>query len=91
MARIPVREADAIRREMQVELKKQLAIMVSSAFALVAALFWNDAIKAFITSPSGLNIPTEGSWVAMMVAAVIVTIVAVLATITVSKMLGAKK
>ncbi|MBI1972271.1 MAG: hypothetical protein HYS53_03130 [Candidatus Aenigmarchaeota archaeon] len=54
---------------------------MTTAFSLTAALFWNDAIKAMITS----YIPKEGGWPYLMVAAVIVTIIAVTFTWMVSK------
>ena len=40
------------------EAKKQMLTFVTTAFSLTAALFWNDAIKAMITS----YIPKEGGW-----------------------------
>lgn len=66
------------------EVKKQIATMVTTAFGLVAALFWNDAIKTFIVSWVG----TENTWPVMMVSAVIVTIIAVVAVYLISKYLG---
>lgn len=69
------------------EVKKQVAAMVTTAFGLVAALFWNDAIKALITEYVG-----QGSaWPAMMLSAVIVTIIAVIAVFLISKYLGDKE
>lgn len=63
------------------EFKERLVVLVTSAFGLVAALFWNDAIKAFIQS----YIPTGNSWPYMMVSAVIVTIIAVIAIVMISR------
>lgn len=63
------------------EAKKQMLTFMTTAFSLTAALFWNDAIKAMITS----YIPKEGGWPYLMVAAVIVTIIAVTFTWMVSK------
>ena len=68
------------------EVKKQVAVLVTTAFGLVAALFWNDAIKAMINS----YIPAGNAWPYMMVSAVVVTIVAVLAIIMIAKMLKTK-
>ncbi len=58
------------------EAKKQMLTFVTTAFSLTAALFWNDAIKAMITN----YIPKEGGWPYLMLAAVIVTIIAVTVT-----------
>jgi len=52
-------------------IKKQMVTVVTAAFAFVAALFWNDAIKSMITS----FIPAQGAWTYMVVAATIVTVV----------------
>ncbi len=67
------------------EVKKQLATFVSTAFALTAAFFWNDAIKAMITS----YIPYQaGNWPYLMWSAVIVTLLAVTVTALIAKTLG---
>jgi len=63
------------------EAKKQMLTFVTTAFSLTAALFWNDAIKAMITS----YIPKEGGWPYLMLAAVAVTVIAVAATWLISK------
>ncbi len=67
------------------EVKKQLATFVTTAFALTAAFFWNDAIKAMITS----YIPYQaGNWPYLMWSAVIVTLIAVVVTVLIAKTLG---
>ncbi len=67
------------------EVKKQLATFVSTAFALTAAFFWNDAIKAMITS----FIPYQaGNWPYLLWSAGIVTLIAVAVTALIAKMLG---
>ncbi|MBI3413310.1 MAG: hypothetical protein HY051_04475 [Candidatus Aenigmarchaeota archaeon] len=63
------------------EARKQMLAFMTTAFSLTAALFWNDAIKAMITS----YIPKDGGWPYMMVAATVVTIIAVAVTWVVSK------
>ncbi len=63
------------------EAKKQMLTFVTTAFSLTAALFWNDAIKAMITS----YIPKEGGWPYLMLAAVFVTVIAVIVTWLISK------
>ncbi len=56
------------------------AALITSAFGLVAALAWNEAIKAvikeFITSGSDV--------VAMLIYAIIVTVIAVIATLLIA-------
>lgn len=63
------------------EVKKQLAMFVSTAFALTAALFWNDAIKGMITSV----IPKEGTWPYLLAAAIVVTLIAVFVTTLIAR------
>jgi membrane protein YdbS with pleckstrin-like domain len=60
-------------RELRSELKKQITTMITAAFGFVAALSWNDAIKATINA----FIPTQNAWPFMVLNAVIVTIIAV--------------
>jgi len=81
--RIPVKRIDM--KTPVSEVKKQLATFVSTAFALTAAFFWNDAIRAMITS----YIPYQaGNWPYLMWSAVIVTLIAVVVTAFIAKVLG---
>ena len=61
----------------KVEVIEKVAALVTAAFGLVAALAWNDAIKAIFKSVFG----EQGTLYAMVVYAVLVTIIAVIATI----------
>jgi hypothetical protein len=68
-------------------IEKVSALMIA-AFGLVAALAWNDAIKALFIGPCGTDgagalcmLSSGGPWVY----AIFVTILAVLATIWISK------
>jgi len=63
------------------EVKKQVTNLVTAAFGFVAALSWNDAIKAMITSFIG----TAQSWPYMLLSAVVVTVIAVIAIVLISK------
>ena len=60
---------------------EKIAALMAAAFGLVAALAWNDAIKAIFVTIFGeqSNIP------AMLIYAVLVTIVAVIAIIYIGK------
>ncbi|MFH0889619.1 MAG: DUF5654 family protein [Candidatus Aenigmatarchaeota archaeon] len=66
--------------------KKQLVTFITTAFSLTAALFWNDAIKAMITQ----YIPKDGTWPYLMVAAIIVTLIAVIVTLLISRTFGSE-
>ena len=70
------------------EVLEKIAALVVAAFGLVAALAWNDAIKALFVGRCGTEgagalctLSSGGPWVY----AVIVTIIAVLVTVWVGK------
>ena len=63
------------------EILDKIAALVTAAFGLVAALAWNDAIKAVFKEIFG----TADAVGAMLVYAVIITIIAVILTLTVAR------
>ncbi|MCF7872026.1 DUF5654 family protein [Candidatus Woesearchaeota archaeon] len=73
---------------MKKEVIEKIAALVTAAFGLVAALAWNDAIKALFVGPCGTEgagtlcaVSSGGPWVY----AIIITIIAVIAAIWVGK------
>ncbi len=78
---------------MKKDIVEKLAALVTAAFGLVAALAWNDAIKALFKGPCtvlGVANPEAGALCSLSsggpwVYAVIVTIIAVAATIWIGK------
>ncbi|MDD3263486.1 MAG: DUF5654 family protein [Candidatus Nanoarchaeia archaeon] len=73
---------------MKSEIIEKISALVTAAFGLVAALAWNDAIKALFVGPCGAEnagalcaLSSGGPWFY----AVFVTILAVLASIWVGK------
>lgn len=73
---------------MKKEVIEKLAALVTAAFGLVAALAWNEAIKALFVGPCGAenagalcSLSSGGPWAY----AIIVTILAVVATIWIGK------
>ncbi|MCX6814173.1 MAG: DUF5654 family protein [Candidatus Aenigmarchaeota archaeon] len=62
----------------------KIAALMTAAFGLVAALAWNDAIKSSIQS---LGLEAYGPWLY----AIIVTIIAVVATIYIGRMAAKAK
>ena len=66
---------------MKGEVTDKIAALVTAAFGLVAALAWNDAIKAIFAAIFG----ERGSIAAMIIYAVLVTVLAVIATIWVGR------
>ena len=78
---------------MKDEVVEKLAALVTAAFGLVAALAWNDAIKALFKGPCevlGIPNPEAGALCSLSSGgpwayAIIVTIIAVAATIWIGK------
>ena len=66
---------------MKSEILDKLAALITAAFGLVAALAWNGAIRAIFEEVFG----TADNITAMLVYAVIVTIIAVLVTIWIAR------
>ena len=66
---------------MKNEIIEKLAALITAAFGLVAALAWNGAIKAIFAE---IFTEAEGL-VQMLVYAVVVTVIAVLATLWIGK------
>ena len=73
---------------MKKDLIEKFAALITAAFGLIAALAWNDAIKALFKGPCGTEgagglcaLSNGGPWVY----AIIVTILAVIATMWISK------
>ena len=66
---------------MKTEILDKIAALVTAAFGLVAALAWNDAIKAIFKEVFG-DQSTIGP---MLLYAIIVTIIAVILTIIVAR------
>lgn len=72
------------------EVKNQvlttIATLITTAFGLIAALAWNDAIKAIITTFVGKGNDITG----LLVYAVLITIIAVIATILIGRAIATK-
>ena len=70
-----------LKKEFRSEFNDRLITFLTTAFGVVAALFWQTAITDTIKS----FIPVSGAWFYEMFVALIVTIIAVLAIFSVSK------
>ncbi len=73
--------------EFKVQLLETFASLITAAFGLVAALAWNDTIKAIIKEVFG----TEDDLIGMFVYAIIVTVIAVIMTLLISRSLSKAK
>ncbi len=72
---------------MKKQVLEKISTLITSAFGLVAALAWNDTIKAFFKEVFGT---ADGVW-SMLVYAVLVTVLAVWVTVSIGKVLNQKE
>ena len=72
---------------MKKEIIEKISSLIIAAFGLVAALAWNGAILAIFEEIFG----TAEGMMPMLVYAVVVTIIAVLATVWVAKIAGKRE
>ncbi|QHN08070.1 DUF5654 family protein [Methanothermobacter sp. THM-2] len=70
--------------EFKLEVLKTMGTLITTAFGLIAALAWNEAIKALITQFFKAGNELTG----LFVYALIVTILAVIATILIARSLA---
>ena len=71
-------------RSFRKELVQQLATLATSAFGLVAALAWNEAIQQFVKDYIEPSIPGSGL-LSRIIYALLITILAVLITYQLSR------
>ena len=72
---------------MKSEIWDKIGALLTAAFGLVAALAWNGAIRAIFERLFG----TADNITAMLVYAIIVTVIAVLVTLRVAKIISKAK
>ena len=69
---------------MKKEIIDKMSALVTAAFGLVAALAWNDAIKAIFKEVFG----TPDKMSAMIAYAIVVTVIAVIMTLWIGRLAG---
>ena len=67
------------------EFKKQFATAITTAFGLVTALTWKDTITMFLGSFDTRFLPAEAPIIAQTYSAVLITLLATLGILAVSK------
>lgn len=72
-------------RKFHIELAKQMLTLATAAFGLVAALAWNTFIQELVGTYVKKYISVGGALISMGIYAIIVTILAVLVTWQLSK------
>jgi hypothetical protein len=70
--------------EVRTKVAGTISTLMTVAFGLIAALAWNDAIKAIIAT----LIPKGNGITGLLIYAILITIIAVVATIVIARALG---
>ena len=70
--------------KVHVQVIKTIATLITTAFALVAGLAWNEAIKAVIAQ----FLKSSDAVIGLLIYAIIVTIIAVVATLFIGRTLA---
>jgi hypothetical protein len=73
-------------QKIHIEIVKQMVTLSTSGFGLVAALAWNSVIQEFVNSYVKKWIPAGGGIISLIIYALIITTLAVLVTIQLSKL-----
>lgn len=81
--KIPLMEKDS---RFHKELIKQLVALSTAGFGLVAALAWNEAVKAFVGHYIDPLLPNGSGVLSRFLYAIIITVFAVLVTYQLSKL-----
>jgi uncharacterized membrane protein YidH (DUF202 family) len=78
-------EVNKMAKPFKLQLVETFATLMTAAFGMIAALAWNEAIKALIKEAFG---ETGNALLPLFVYAIIVTIIAVICIILISRSLG---
>ncbi len=70
--------------EVKGQVLETIATLMTTAFGLIAALAWNEAIKTLITEMVGKGNDLTG----LFIYAIIITIIAVVATILIARLIS---
>ncbi len=76
------------RKKLHVEIVKQMLTLATAGFGLVAALAWNSLIQAFVQNYIKVWLPDFGELASLAIYAVIVTALAVVITLQLSRLLS---
>jgi len=85
-AKLATARAKSSASKFNQELKKAIETALAAAFGFIIALAWRDLIKEYVSKITGAS-PVQG----LLVEAVIVTIIAVIGIIVVTKFLSKEK
>lgn len=70
--------------EMKSEILPKMSTLITTAFGLIAALAWNQAIQAIILQ----LLPKQNGILGLLIDAIIITIIAVIATVGIARVIS---
>ncbi len=73
--------------KLTIAVLKQMLTLATSGFGLVAALAWNSAIQELVTTYIKPYMPQNSGLVSLLVYAILITIIAVMVTVNLSKII----
>lgn len=73
--------------KLTIAVLKQMLTLATSGFGLVAALAWNSTIQELVTTYIKPYLPGNSGIVSLLIYAILVTIIAVVVTINLSKII----
>lgn len=74
-------------KKLHIEVVRQMLTLATSGFGLVAALAWNEFVKALVENYIKKYLPEGSQTISLLLYAVIVTLLAVIVTLQLSKLL----
>jgi len=80
-----------MHKKLRQELLKQMVVLSTSGFGLVAALAWNEAIQAFVGEYIDKYISVGSGIISRFIYAVVITVFAVVITYQLTKISGEDK
>mgnify|MGYP001104135156 CR=1 FL=1 len=76
-----------MKNDLKKQIREKMAALITVAFGLIAALAWNGAIRAIFAKVFG----TPDTIVGMLIYAIVVTIIALIATIIIAKSIAGQE
>ena len=73
-------------KKLHIEIVKQITLLSTSGFGLVAALAWNSVIQEFVNTYVKKWLPAGSGILSLLIYALIITILAVFITLQLSKL-----
>lgn len=81
-------ETQKENKKLHIEVVRQMLMLATSGFGLVAALAWNSLIQEFVNSYIKKWIPGSSGIFSLLIYAIVITILAVFVTLQLSQILG---